>query len=134
MTYSKVGFDFGDGYHEFELKIGELRELKTKTGVGPMKLYQKLANQEWEVDDCREIIRLGLIGAGTKPLEALDFVRRYVEQRPLFESVQPALTILIAAIFGPPEELQPGKKVAAPEATTMTSNSGASTPTESSSA
>jgi len=126
MSYSKVSFDFGDGTYDFQLRIGELRELKDKTGAGPMELYQRIVNQKWHVDDCREILRLGLIGAGMTPLNALDFVRRYVEQRPLFESVSPAMTVLIAAIFGPEDDIKPGKEKA-PEEEMMTSASGAST-------
>jgi hypothetical protein len=126
MSYSKITIDFGDGTHDFQLRIGELRELKDKTGAGPMELYQRIVNQKWYVDDCREILRLGLIGGGAKPLDALDLVRRYVEARPLFESISPALTVLVAAIFGPEDEAVPGKEQA-PAAPEMTSPSGAST-------
>lgn len=98
---AKVTITVYDGEYDFALKIGQLLELQEKTGVGPYVLLQRLVNGDWRVKDAYEIIRLGRIGAGTAPLDALDFVRTAVEQRPLMENIAPALSILSAALIGP---------------------------------
>lgn len=97
-------FEWADGEHTFRLAIGQLRELQDKTGTGPFALLRRLMDGTWKVDDLREIIRLGLIGGGMKPLEALGLVKNYVEGRPLMESLVPAKAIMTAALFGDPED------------------------------
>ncbi len=56
------------------------------------------------VADIREIIRIALVGGGITPTEALRLVRRYVEERPLTESMPVALSAIEAFLFGPDEE------------------------------
>lgn len=101
---ASVTFDWGDGEHRFRLAIGQLRELQDKIGVGPFALYSRIDLGTWMVDDLRETIRLGLIGGGAKPAEALALVRHYVDDRPLMESVDPARTIIGAALAGDPKD------------------------------
>ena len=81
------------------------------------------------MDDLRETIRLGLIGGGMDPLDALVLVKRYVDDRPLMENVLPAWRILSAALMGP-EDDAPGKEAAPAAATESASNSAASTAAE----
>ena len=111
---------WADGDHRFRLPLGQLRELQDKCGAGPLRIAHRLRGDDWLVDDVREPIRLGLIGAGMKPTEALTLVLRYVDARPLYESVLTALAVLSAALFGVPEDQPaPGKEEAArPEETT----------------
>jgi hypothetical protein len=111
---AKVDLFFGDGDKSFRLRIGELRELQDKTGAGPLALFRRLIAGEWRVDDLREIIRLGAIGGGMEPLHAADLVKRYVDARPLLESVDPALQIMSAALTGSDEEMPPKGKPEAP--------------------
>ncbi len=56
----------------------------------------------WRVHEVRDIIRLGLIGGGTAPADALRLVRSYVEQRPILESVPLALRIVESGLYAPP--------------------------------
>lgn len=105
---ARVTLDWGDGEHVFRLAFAQLMELQEKTDAGPLELYQRLGSGRWRVQDLRETIRLGLIGGGTDPAKAVVLVRRYVEQRPLAESVPVALDILTAAI-AVPEDAAPGK-------------------------
>jgi hypothetical protein len=88
-----VTLDWADGEHTFRLAIGQLRELqetvnktRIKLGaslIGPATLFEAVrSNNAWP-HEIREIMRLGLIGGGTKPADALDLVRRYVEERPI---------------------------------------------------
>lgn len=114
---ASISFEWADGEHTFRLPIGQLRELQEKTGVGPLRLFQRLMEGSWMVDDAREIMRLGLIGGGMKPDEALRLVKRYVDARPLMEAQSPAMLVLGAALHGTEQEPQPGKEEA-PEAAT----------------
>lgn len=117
-----IELDWADGRYTFRLAIGQLRELqetinkpRVKLGaplIGPASLYNLLVSQDAWLHEVREVIRLGLIGGGVKPIEAVDLVRRYVEERPLAESCVYAVGILGAALFGTPEEdLDEGKQM-----------------------
>lgn len=99
-----VTFLWGDGEHTFRLGIKQLRELQEKCDAGPAHILARLRTGEWRIDDARETLRLGLIGAGLKAEEALKLVLRYVDDRPLMESVQPAMVVLITALYGPADE------------------------------
>jgi hypothetical protein len=113
--------DFGDGAQRFRLAMGELEELQEKTGAGPFKVAQRLMTGDWLVADVRETIRLGLIGGGLHPLQALGLVRRYVDERPHWlANAAIAQIVLSAALAGAPEE-EPGKE-GAPEATNEASS------------
>lgn len=111
-TTARITFDWGDGEHGFRLGLGQIRELQEKTGIGPAALLKRIALGDWKVDDLRETVRLGLVGAGTKAEEALKLVRRYVDERPLEESVEPAIKILNAVLFGL-DDFAAGKAMAA---------------------
>lgn len=106
-----VSFDWGDGEHDFRLALGELRELQEKSGVSPFAISDRLRDGHPMVDDAREVLRLGLIGGGLKPIEALALVRRHVDERPLSEGTLPASLVLSAALFGVADE-EPGKSEA----------------------
>jgi hypothetical protein len=116
-----ITFTWGDGEHRFRLGIGELRELQEKVDAGPSWLYARIEAGMWRVDDLREPIRLGLIGGGMKPELAARLVRTYVEGRPLYESVVPAMKVLAAAVAGaedePPKVVREGTDLSSPSQT-----------------
>lgn len=96
-----VTLEWGDGEYKFRLAIGGLEELQEKCGdVGPQFIFVALTDGSWKVSYIREPIRIGLIGGGLKPLEALRLVKIYVDGRPLIENVLIARAILGAALFG----------------------------------
>lgn len=101
---------WGDGEFRFRLAIGQLRELQEKANAGPPELFERLRTNTWRVDDIRETLRLGLIGGGMSPTDALTKVIRYVDARPLFENVGPALNVLGAALLGVPDDQPAGKE------------------------
>lgn len=101
---ASIEFDWADGHYRFRLAIGQLRELQEKCDAGPPVIFRRLIEEKWRVEDLTETIRLGLIGGGTKPDEARKLVRRYVEERPLQESILPAQAILSALLVGAPDE------------------------------
>lgn len=132
-----IDLDFADGTYTFRLAIGQLRELqetvnktRIKLGaplIGPASLYNLLVSRDAWMHEVREVMRLGLIGGGLTPIEAVDLVRRYVEERPIAESSVHAALVLGAALFGSPEEpLDEGKETPASKDPTAT-NSPATT-------
>lgn len=68
---------------------------------------------DWRVEDVRETVRLGLIGAGMSPSDAFVQVSTYVDQTdkyPLIDNVGVAAQILLHALTAPAGE-QVGKSV-----------------------
>lgn len=114
MVNGKISLAWGDGDHDFNIaKIGQIFELQDKCGCGLMEIFNRLREGRWRFEDIRETLRLGLIGGGKSPAEALVLTKRYVDERPFAENTQAAMTILMAAIVGPPGEEQPEKKAGA---------------------
>jgi len=109
-----ITFPWADGEYRFRLAIGQLRELQDKCDAGPAQIAHRLGVGLWRVDDVRETLRLGLIGGGMKPVEALILVKRYVDERPWMESVNPAQLVLMAALVGDPNEPVGKGEVATP--------------------
>ena len=113
-----IDLDWGDGTYSFRLGIAELAELDEKTGVGPGHMLGQLASVygDWRASWLHHAIRLGLIGGGMAAPAALAIARRYVDERPLAESLPVASAILAAAISGV-EDDAPGEPQGAPPAT-----------------
>ncbi|WP_320188916.1 gene transfer agent family protein (plasmid) [Agrobacterium rosae] len=66
---------------------------------------------DWRIEDVRETVRLGLIGAGMSPSDAYVLVSTYVDQTekyPLVDNVGVAASILLHALTAPAGE-QVGK-------------------------
>lgn len=99
-----IDLDWADGTYRFRLGWGELAELQEKTDAGPYVVLHRLHSHQWRIEDISNVVRLGLIGGGMPPADALKKVRMYVEQRPPLESHQFALAILTAGLLGAPEE------------------------------
>jgi len=99
---------WADGDYCFRLRWSELILLQEATDAGPFALLERLAGKHWLVGDISHTIRLGLIGGGQKPEDALKLVRNYVESRPPAENVMLAYAILAAGVQGAPDE-SPGE-------------------------
>jgi hypothetical protein len=100
---------WADGEYRFRLPIGQLRELQEKCKAGPPEVFFRLQANVWRVDDIRETIRLGLIGGGMQPTQALSLVTRYVDARPLMENYEPAMQIIGTALLGAVDDQPRGK-------------------------
>ena len=130
MPNGEVELEWADGTHKFNIaKISQIFELEEKCGCGISEVFNRIRDSRWKLNDIRETIRLGLIGAGTEPMKALVLVQRYVDDRPLVESVQFALVILMAALVG-----VPGDEVGKKENAERTKEAQSSAATEGSSA
>lgn len=99
-SFGAVDLDFADGTYRFRLGLGEIAELEDKAGRGIFLIADDL---DPKVRAARarvisETIRIGLIGGGAKPGDALALVRRYVDERPLSESLLVAYSVVLAAL------------------------------------
>lgn len=101
---ARIELDWADGTYAFRLAWGQLAELQEKANAGPYVVLNRLHDGSWRVEDISNVIRLGLIGGGLKPADALRLTRTYVEGRPPLENAPIAMSILMASLMGAPEE------------------------------
>lgn len=94
---------FGDSVRAFTLTDNIIEELQHKTGLGIGALFLRMSSSQFRVADIVEVIRLGLVGAGTNPQEAQRLVDAYAKDRPFDETFPLALDILDARWNGKSE-------------------------------
>lgn len=115
MSWSAhIDLEWGGEERRFALRIRELQALEDAVGGGPLEIWQRLRRGTWRVADIRSVIRYGLEGGGVPPNDAGKLVERYVDQRPLMESVPVAMLVLGTALWIP-DDVQ-GKQEAEGEA------------------
>lgn len=92
--------DWADGTYTFRLGLAQLEELEEKRDLSIFTLAARLSPnvRAARVADISETLRIGLIGGGMTPVDALALVRRYVDERPLDESRDVAYSVTLAAI------------------------------------
>jgi hypothetical protein len=122
---ASVTLAWADGEYTFRFGWGQLIELQEQCDAGPFVILDRLTRGTWKVGDISHTIRLGLIGGGTAPSDALKLTQRYVESRPPLENVMLARGILGVALQGASDEV-PG------EADGEAANDTTTSPTESS--
>lgn len=99
MTITHRAF-FGDGERSFTLTDPMISELERLTGTGIGSLFTRMVRAEFRLNDLAEVIRLGLIGAGTSPEDAARLVETYARHRPIGEILPLALSIMDARWSG----------------------------------
>jgi hypothetical protein len=99
-----IRLEWGDGEHTFRLAILQLEELQEKLDLGPEEIAERLLGITWRTQHVREVLRIGLIGGGAKPEEALALVKRYVDQSPWTANKHIARAVLLAALVGARDE------------------------------
>lgn len=114
---ASVTLDWGPGTYTFSLKWGQLIELQEKLDAGPAFILKQFFDGDWKVESISEIIRLGLIGGGETPNNALKLVKTYVQDRPPFENLSFAQAILQISLIGATDE-QLGEAEAVPDSET----------------
>ena len=122
---------FGDGPHDFQLRIGELEELQELTDAGPEEIFHRVSEGRWRVADLRETIRLGLKGGGMAPLQARAMVDRYAEAGELAGLKSLVTAILAAALVGAPDEDEPSGEMQGESDPSPAESSGSQTSTPS---
>lgn len=98
--HGAIELDWADGTFTFRLGLSEIEELERKRDLGIFRIVTRLAPdvRECRLSDISEVIRIGLIGGGMMPVEALAKVRRYVDERPIDESRDIAYAIALAGL------------------------------------
>lgn len=92
---------FGDADRDFDLSSPTIiAELERKSGMGIGAFCRRLFASDFRHADLSEVIRLALIGGGTKPQEAAALVATYVPARPMIEAQLLAVAILEKLWFG----------------------------------
>lgn len=126
MRDAQITLPWADGDYTFRLGWGELELLQEACNAGPYVILNRLMTEQWLIGDVSHTIRLGLMGGGLKPSEALKKVRDYVEKRPPLENLLLAQAIISAGLTGAPEEGEVGESEAASQDSSSTTS-----PTES---
>ena len=112
---------WGDDETAFRLGIGEFRELQERVNarraaaglpaVGPSTLANSIRGNDAWPDDVRDVLRIGLVGAGMAPAEAHRKLVQYFDRRPPADSYLVAFAVLVGAFLGVPgDELDIKKK------------------------
>lgn len=125
---ASITLDWADGSYHFRLAWGELSALQEARDCGPYVILGRLTDNTWRIEDISNVIRLGLVGGGMAPVEALKKTRTYVEARPPLENVVFAQVILSAALMGAPEEKLKKKRSRQTPSTTSPTEKSASPP------
>lgn len=120
-----IELPFGDGQQLFRLAIGQWRELAEIRKLGPKRLFERVRAGDWFVDDLYQVMRLGLIGGGMSPPDALRLTDLYFKAWPLLQSEQICLAVMAAALVG-----MEGESVGKAEAGEATTTSASPAPTE----
>lgn len=137
---------FGTEEHVFRLTVARWEKVQEKCQAGPPEVARRLSLAalgqgglgplhaaasgrlgQWNVQDVREPLRQGLIGGGMAEEAAEKLCRELVDERPLTLSVPVALDVVMAALFGPPEEPLMGEPAGGqgpPPKTSRTAKSG----------
>lgn len=98
--HAAIDLEWAGGSHTFRLGLAEIEELEASVDMSVFLLYAAMSAQLpfARLKHYSETIRLGLMGGGMKPVEARLLVKRYVDERPLAESVALGEVILRAAM------------------------------------
>lgn len=104
MRDGQITLAWADGDHVFRLGWGELEMLQEACNAGPYVILDRLIEKTFRIGDISHVLRLGLIGGGMAPTDALKLVRAYVESRVPAENLIFAQAVLSAACVGAPEE------------------------------
>lgn len=104
MSLCRIDMDWADGNFPFALPLAQLEELQTLCDAGPMVIAQRLEHGMWTSKEVYHTLRLGLVGGGMSPIDAMRKTRLYVLDRPWLENVLPALAVMQAVLVGKPDE------------------------------
>lgn len=120
-----IEITWGGELRRFRIAIGEFRELQESINSrrvamglppdGPSGLLNALRTKNAWPDDVRDILRLGLIGAGVSRQNATKTMLRIFDNTPLLQHTSAAFLVLLAALVGVPDD-EPSKKKMKPGA------------------
>lgn len=97
--------DWAGGEDAFCLaKVGLILDLEDKCKAGIGVIAARLESGAYYLNDVRETIRLGLIGGGKSPDQAMAAVRNHVDGTPLGHCQIVAYEIVKAVLIGVPHD------------------------------
>lgn len=115
--HAELTTDWADGTYTFRLGLDELEELEAKFDKSIFAIVDDLRERRARSTEIFHVIRIGLVGGGMKPVDALARVRRYVDSRDLNENCDVAYAIALqglARVHGSElERISEGEGVAA---------------------
>jgi hypothetical protein len=99
--HAAIDLDWGDGTFTFRLALDQIDELERKRDLSLFEIARRLdpARRDARLSDISEVLRLGLIGGGMKPVDALAKVRKYVDERPIDENRDAAYAVVLAGMM-----------------------------------
>lgn len=100
---------FGDAERTFTLTDDAIAELEQIAGTGIAAIYLSMTTLSFKAPILPEIIRLGLIGAGTSPDTAKALTDAHARNAPLDALFPLALDILDARWTGKPAKVEAPK-------------------------
>lgn len=112
-----IEFTWGGDLRTFRLAIAQCLALEEKRSCGLAEVKGRLEADKWYIDDVRQPLRLGLIGAGTDAKQAQKLVDEFCADGKLMDSVLAAYAVICAAISAPANEPPVGKQTAATDTT-----------------
>lgn len=95
-----VTLPFAGEERAFALPIDPLRTLQRVCDAGPMWLNARFLRGDWRVDDVRETLRQGLIGAGMTDADSTRLMKDHFDGKPLAQFVSLAEAITAACVTG----------------------------------
>lgn len=108
---AEVTLPFGGEDRLFRMPLGRMRAVQEKCDAGPPELLTRYVGKTWRVDDVREPILQGLIGAGLAPHEAQKLVETAMDGLPMIPFVPIAQAVVMAFLIGVDDE-EPGERKA----------------------
>ena len=114
------------GEHPFRLALAQLEGLQQKTDCGPEWLAMKLRSGQWTATEAFETLRWGLIGGGMGDAAAKKAVADAFDRHPVGAFKVPALAVMMAALYGPPDDPVGKPSLASEETPTGESAEGGS--------
>lgn len=103
MRLTQITIPWADGEYAFDLKLGNVRAVEEKTGLGLVEIYESLHSGKWKVDHIREVLLQGLLGGGFAVDGARKLILKWVDNRPAQEGLLPAQSIILAWLVGAPQ-------------------------------
>ncbi len=100
QPFAIIEDDFADGTYKFALNWELAGEWEKTNGSLYATLLHTTRTGIVNLNDAREILRLGLIGGGTAPKDALRLIRTYVENRPAAENFELVVRVMDAFFHG----------------------------------
>lgn len=102
MTVSaEVILLWGDGEYPFALKMKQIEELESLSGIGLGEIFDRLLTERWYFKYIYHAIRLSLIGGGMSPVKAKQLCDVYVDGCPLARNDDPSSPLRTAiAVVG----------------------------------